>query len=221
MTYKQSSKLLLSQYNSVGADRKSKNKKSKHGGCLIAVSNNVSFTEVDIRHLSEAIQVSLVVIKLNQPEGLITSIKRLDNLEDYPDLFTIQIEITGTSRESRKKQEVYYSYCNCYFDYQNELIANNPFDPYCYSSIDKNTNFWYEWIFHLIEKTTPRRTRRRQEFPPWVSSETSHKLNKLKTLRRRSERCVNFSPYLATQLIELEKHCADLQERDRQEYEKN
>ena len=30
---------------------------------------------------------------------------------------------------------------------------------------------------------------------------------------------MNFSPYLATQLIELEKHCADLQERDRQEYE--
>ena len=30
---------------------------------------------------------------------------------------------------------------------------------------------------------------------------------------------MNFSPYLATQLIELEKHCANLQERDRQEYE--
>ena len=28
-----------------------------------------------------------------------------------------------------------------------------------------------------------------------------------------------FSPYLATLLIELEKHCANLQERDRQEYE--
>ena len=43
-----------------------KNEKPEHGGCLIAVSNNVSFTEVDIRHLSEAIQESLVFNKLNQ-----------------------------------------------------------------------------------------------------------------------------------------------------------
>ena len=149
---------------------------------------------------------------------MITSINRLDYLEDYSDHFPIQIEKTSGSREPQKKQEVYYSYCNCDFDYLNELIANNPFDPYCYSSIDKTTDLWYEWIFHLIEKTTPRRTRRRQELPPWVSSETSHKINKLRTLRRKSER-VNFSPYLATQLIELEKHCANLQERDRQEYE--
>ena len=63
-----SSEMLLSQYIVVRADRKSKTEKSKHGGCLIAVSNNVSFTEEDIRHLSEAIQESLVVIKLNQTE---------------------------------------------------------------------------------------------------------------------------------------------------------
>ena len=150
---------------------------------------------------------------------MITSISRLDDLEDYSDHFPIQIEITGTSGEPQKKQEVYYSYCNCDFDYLNELIANNFFDPYCYSSIDKNTNLWYEWIFHLIEKTTPRRTRLRQELPPLVSSETSHNLNKFRTLRRKLERCVNFSPYLATQLIELEKYCANLPERDRQEYE--
>ena len=30
---------------------------------------------------------------------------------------------------------------------------------------------------------------------------------------------MSFSPYLATQLIELEKHCANLEETDRQEYE--
>ena len=30
---------------------------------------------------------------------------------------------------------------------------------------------------------------------------------------------MNFSPYLANQLIELEKHCSNLQERDRQKYE--
>ena len=150
---------------------------------------------------------------------MITSISRLDDLEEYTDHFRIQIEISGTSREPQKKQEVNYSYCNCDFDYLNELIANNPFDPYCYSSIEKNTDLWYKWIFHLIDKTTPRRARRKQELPPWVSSETSHKLNKFRTLRRKSDGCVNFSPYLATQLIELENPCANLQERERQEYE--
>ena len=54
--------LLLSQYNIFRADRMSKNEKCKHGGCLIALSNNVSFTEVDICHLSEALQESLLVI---------------------------------------------------------------------------------------------------------------------------------------------------------------
>ena len=138
-----SSELLLSQYNVVRADRKSKTEKCRQGGCLIAVSNNVSLTEVDISHLPDAIQESLVVIKLNQPDPAVIA------------------------------------------------------------------------LFYNLPKRSPYR----QELPPWVSSETSHKLNKLRTLRRKPERCVNFSPYLATQLIELEKHCANLQERDRQEYE--
>ena len=81
---------------------------------------------------------SCLDLVLANDEGLITSINRLDDLEDYSDNFRIQIEITGTSREPQKKREVNYSYCNCDFDYLNELIANNPFDPYCYSSIDKN-----------------------------------------------------------------------------------
>ena len=68
------SELLPSQYNVVRADRKSKNEKSKHGGCLIAVSNNVSFTEVDISHLPDAIQESLVVIKLNQPDPAVITL---------------------------------------------------------------------------------------------------------------------------------------------------
>ena len=27
----------------------------------------------------------------------------------------------------------------------------NPFEPYCYSNVDVNTNLWYEWILKLIE----------------------------------------------------------------------
>ena len=98
----------------------------------------------------------------------------------------------------------------------NEFITNNPFDPYCYSSIDKNKDLRYEWIFYMIEKFTPRW---RQELPLWASSEQSHKLNKSRILRRTLKRCVKFSPYIANQPIEQEKHCANLQEIDRQEYQ--
>ena len=63
--------LTLSQYNIVSADRKSENEKFKHGGCQIGVSNNASFDEVNFCHLSDVIQESLVVIKLNQPEPAI------------------------------------------------------------------------------------------------------------------------------------------------------
>ena len=45
--------------------------------------------------------------------SLITSICRLEDLEENSDHFPVQINITGTSREPQKKQVVYYSYCNC------------------------------------------------------------------------------------------------------------
>ena len=63
--------LTLSQRTIVSADRKSKNEKSKHGGCLSGVSNNVSFVEENFCRLSEVIQESLEVIKLNQPDPVI------------------------------------------------------------------------------------------------------------------------------------------------------
>ena len=75
-------------------------------------------------------QSSCLDLVLANYEGLITSINRFDNFEDYSDNCLVQIEITGTSKEPQKKQEVYYSYCNCEFDYLNELIKNNSFDPY-------------------------------------------------------------------------------------------
>ena len=52
-------------------------------------------------------------------EHLITSISRLDFLEDSSDHFQVQIEITVTSRESQKKQEKHYKYCNCNIGYIN------------------------------------------------------------------------------------------------------
>ena len=79
-------------------------------------------------------KLSCLDLVLANDESSMTAINRLDNLEDYSDHFPIQIEITDTSREPQKKQEVYYSYWNCDFDYLNELIENNPFNPCSYTA---------------------------------------------------------------------------------------
>ena len=47
----------------------------------------------------------------------------------------------------------------------------------------------------------------------------SRKLNKSRTLRRTLKRCMKFSPYIANPPRELENYCANLKERDRQEYQ--
>ena len=49
-------------------------KKPKHRGRPMAISNNVSFTEEDIRHLSQALRESLVAIKLNQPDPTVIAL---------------------------------------------------------------------------------------------------------------------------------------------------
>ena len=47
--------------------------------------------------------------------SLITSINRIDDLEDNSDPFPVHMEITVITREPQKKQELCYSPCNYYF----------------------------------------------------------------------------------------------------------
>ena len=89
---------------------------------------------------------------------------------------------------SEKLSTRYFSLCNCDFDAFNKDIIANPFEPYCYSNVDVNTNLWYEWTLKLIEKHVTSRTKKRQLLPPWTSAETSHHMNKIKTRGRKIQK---------------------------------
>ena len=120
------------------------------------------------------------------------------------------------NKVAEKLSTRYFSYCNCDFDALNEDIITNPFEPYCYSNVDVNTNLWYEWILKLIEKHVPIRTKNRQLLPPWTSPETSHHMNKIKTERRKLQKkglCTS------GKLKQLTEECDQLQTNDRVDYE--
>ena len=98
----------------------------------------------------------------------------------------------------------------------NEDIIANPFEAYCYSNVDVNTNLWYEWILKLIEKHVPIRNKNRQLLTPWTSAETSHHMNKIKTERRNLQKkglCTS------EKLKKLTEECDQLQTNDRVDYE--
>ena len=42
----------------------------------------------------------------------------------------------------------------------------NPFQPYCYSNIDVNTSLRYKWLFELIDRHKPKRTKKRHRGSP-------------------------------------------------------
>ena len=64
----------------------------------------------------------------------------------------------------------------------------------------------------------PKRTKKRQCLPPWVSPETAHHLNKLATLRKKvkSGRGSRSSQHTVEA---MEAFCSSLQEQDRVMYE--
>ena len=45
-------------------------------------------------------------------------------------------------------------------------LAVQLFRPYCYSNVDVNVNLWYHWIYSMVDKYTPKRTKKRQKYPP-------------------------------------------------------
>ena len=56
----------------------------------------------------------------------------------------------------KKKQLVFYSYCQCDFHSLNKSIALDPFNSICYSNPDVHVAAWYDWFFDLISQHTPR-----------------------------------------------------------------
>ena len=82
--------------------------------------------------------------------------------------------------------------------------------------MDVNTNLWYEWIFQLIGKYVPIRTKNRQLLPPWTSAGTSHHMNMIKAERRKLRKKGLCTSEKLKRLIE---ECDQLQTNDRVDYE--
>ena len=67
----------------------------------------------------------------------------------------------------------------------NEDILSTPFSPNCYSNVNCLLYQWYNWINEKIERLVPRVTKHRASLKPWISRETSHKIKKLNSLKRK------------------------------------
>ena len=111
-----------------------------------------------------------------------------------------------------------YSYCCCNYDSLLAEMAVQFFQPYCYSNVEVYVNLWYHWVYSMVDKYFPKRTKKRQKYPPWVSNKASHVLNKLSTARRNQRKK---SSEISSKVIHLEANCMELQERDRKDYETN
>ena len=149
-------------------------------------------------------------------DSIINDTKLCGKLSRFSIHFPITINVSINSKVPEKLSTRYFSYCNCDFSALNEEIIANPFEPYCYSNVDVNTNLWYEGIFQLIEKHVPIRTKNRQLLPPWTSAMTSHHMNIIKTERRKLRKkglCTS------EKLERLTEECDQLQTNGRVDYE--
>ena len=156
-------------------------------------------------------------VVLTNRESMICYAMANNTMANFSDHTPVSIEIALNTRTQFRNRGKYYSYCKCDFEGMAALMKKNHFKPYCYSNVDVNTDLWYEWLFEHIEMFTPKRTKRRQNLPPWTSQETSHQLNRLNTLKKKAER--RNDENLNYKVTTLENTCMQLQEEDRSAYE--
>ena len=73
---------------------------------------------------------------------------------------------------------VHFSFCRANFDSMNDHILLQPFIGYCWTNPDILLEQWYQWLNAILTEYVPIRTLHRQNLPYWVSSSTSHFINK-------------------------------------------
>ena len=64
-----------------------------------------------------------------------------------------------------------------------QKLKAEPFNPYCYSNVDKIVAQWYDWLNSFMEASFPRVKKHRTQLPPWITPPNSHLLEKLKTAK--------------------------------------
>ena len=129
----------------------------------------------------------------------------------------MEIEIESQFRKLILTSNVFYNFCNCNFESMRAKKIEQPFMPYCYSSVDKCWELWFKWLYQIIDANTPRRTRQRQSYPPWMSSETSQCSNKPNSLKSKSEQ----KSFSAPSWYYFDLECVEMQSNDRENYKKH
>ena len=64
-----------------------------------------------------------------------------------------------------------------------DFMLLHPFQPNCYTNIDKMNDECDEYLNSIFQRFIPRKTKHRQSLPPWFSHNTSHLLKRLNTQR--------------------------------------
>ena len=63
-------------------------------------------------------------------------------------------------------------------------ILSEPSSPVCHTNINRMCEQFYDYLENLVNQHVPRRKRRRQSLPPWITPSTSNIKNKLRTQTR-------------------------------------
>ena len=97
---------------------------------------------------------------------------------------TLQIEKTTTIDTKHKK----YAFNKVDWKDLNSYIEKNPFNPYCYSSVDQLVIQWYKWLDKVLSENVPKTTTHRSNLAPWVSKDSSHLIKIISTLKRKTSK---------------------------------
>ena len=98
-------------------------------------------------------------------------------------------------------------------------ILSEPFSPVCHTNINRMCEELYDYLENLVNQHVPRRPRRRQLLPPWVTPSTSNLMNKL----RAQTRIYKLKPtrYRRNLILSLDKMVEEAVEEYRVNYQEN
>ncbi|XP_063720030.1 uncharacterized protein LOC134846577 [Symsagittifera roscoffensis] len=126
----------------------------------------------------------------------------------------VSFEIMGEAVSGENSQKR-LSFCNADYEGLNKSILESPFIGNCWSKPNVLLCEWYDWLFKLTQEHVPVKTKHRLNVPPWTTSATSHKMKKLKTMKKRQLRNNN----VPDKISNLEQDIHDSLVEDQAEYE--
>ena len=131
----------------------------------------------------------------------------------------ISILLECPRHEIKVAIENFRSFGSVVYNEIKKSILSELFSPVCHTNIKRMCEELYDYLENLISQHVPRKTRRRQSLPPWITPSTSNIMNKL----RRQTRIYKLKPtsYRRNLILSLDKMAKDAVEEDRLNYQEN